>query len=180
MLYSFGHIAEFAVFGLHDLSRGRLTDYHMLFDKQDVTARLKATVAQVQEEQHNGYNATAAFGHFLVTLCTGVSRAARGERLSAQAYIFHYAIDELVTLITHHIPAQRSDQADSFDSLRRFEQRYPDLSAKLIRLLVLPPSAAARQLLNFAEELFMNTAFIANPQALETTRTLIANAEQVD
>lgn len=178
VLYTSGHIAEFAVFGLHDLSRGRLTDYRVLFDRQNITTRLQTMVTQVHQEQHNSYDATATFGHFLITLCTGASRAARGEHLSAYTYIFHYAVDELLTLITHHIPAQLHEQADSFDPRRRFEQRYPDLSARLVQLLRLPPSTSARQLLDLAEELFANSAFIANTQALETTRAAIARVGQ--
>jgi hypothetical protein len=49
VLYATGHIAEFAVFGPHDLSRGRLTHYRMLFDKDDITTRIQAIATQVQQ-----------------------------------------------------------------------------------------------------------------------------------
>jgi hypothetical protein len=178
VLFASGHIAEFAVFGPHDLSRGRLTDYRILFDKQDITARVQAIVTAVDQEQQSSYDATATFGHFLLLLGTGVGRAARGEQLSAYNYIFQYAVDELVTLITAHIPAHLPEQADSFDPRRRFEQRYPDLSAILLRLLLQPPIVAARQLLDVAEALFAKSTFAINPHAVSTIRAYIAQVEQ--
>jgi len=178
VLYSSGRIAEFAVFGLHDLSHGRLTEYRILFDRQDITARLQALAAQVHQEQRNSYAATATFGYFLITLCTGVGRAVRGELLSAYTYIFHYALDALLKLIAHHISPKLPEQADSFDPRRRCERLYPELSATLIRLVALPPIVAARQLLDLAEELFANSAFDIDAHAAASTRAYIARAEQ--
>ncbi len=178
ILYTTGHIAEFAVFGPHDLSRGRLTYYRILFDKQDITTRIQAITTQVQQEQQNGYNASATFGHFLVTLCTGVGRAARGESLSAYTYIFQYAVDALLTLITHHVPAQRHELSDSFDPRRRFERGYPDLNTTLVRLLPLSPAVAARHLLDLAERLFANGTLAIDLQALATTRAYLETVEQ--
>jgi hypothetical protein len=111
VLYADGHIAEFAVFGPHDLSRGRLTTYRLLFDKEDITSRVQAIATNVQQQQSD-YNASATVGHFLITLCTGAGRAARGEWLSAHTYIFQYALDALLTLITHHVPPQWPELSD--------------------------------------------------------------------
>jgi hypothetical protein len=178
VLYTTGHIAEFAVFGPHDLSRGRLTHYRMLFDKDDITTRIQAIATHVQQEQQSGYNASATFGHFLITLCTGVGRATRGEWLSAHTYIFQYAVDALLTLITHHVPPQRPDLSDPFDPRRRFERIYPDLSTTLARLLTLPPAVAARHMLDLAERLFADGTIALAPQALSSTRAYVQALEQ--
>jgi len=178
-LYASGHIAEFAVFGPHDLSRGRLTHYRMLFDKDDITTRIQTIATNIQQEQESGYNASATFGHFLIALCTGTGRAARGEWLSASTYIFQYALDALLTLITHHVPPQRPDLSDPFDPRRRFEQIYPDLSTTLIHMLTLPPAIAARHMLDVAEQLFPEGAIALAPQALSATRTYLQALEHV-
>jgi hypothetical protein len=76
--------------------------------------------------------------------------------LSAHTYIFQYALDDLLTLITQHIPAQQSDLLDRFDPRRRFEQAYPALNTLLEPILTLKPTAAALRLLDLAEGLFQN------------------------
>lgn len=178
ILYTTGHIAEFAIFGPHDLERARLTHYRMLFDKDDITSRIQAIATQVQQEQQSGYNASATFGHFLITLCTGAGRAARGEWLSAYAYIFQYALDALLTLITHHIPPQRPELSDPFEPRRRFERVYPDLSTTLAHLLTLPPVVAARQMLDLAERLLTDGTAAFAGQAVSTTRAYLQRLEQ--
>jgi hypothetical protein len=178
VLYATGHIAEFAIFGPHDLARGRLTSFRMLFDKGDITTHIQTIARNIQQEQASGYNASATFGHFLIALCTGAGRAARGEVLSASTYIFQYALDALLTLITHHIPPQRPDLSDPFDPRRRFERVYPDLSTTLIRLLTLPPASAARQMLDVAEQLFPDGTIALAPQAVSTTRAYLQVLEQ--
>lgn len=179
VLYQTGHIAEFAVFGLHDLSRGRLSQYQILFDKQDVTSHIHTIATQVLHERHDSYNAEATRGHFLISLCTGAARAARGEQLSASTYIFQYAVDALVNLITHHLPAQKPDLVDPFDSRRRFEARYPDISATLLPLLARPPIEAAQRLLDLAEQVFANATIAVAPQALVTTRAYLQRLREL-
>jgi hypothetical protein len=178
IVYTTGHIAESAIFGPHDLSRGRLSHYRMLFDKDDITARVQALAEDVRHEHEIGYNPSNTLGHFLVTLCTDAARAARGERLSAHTYIFQYAVDDLLTLITHQIAPQRPDLADPFDARRRFEQAYPDLSMTLASILALSPAAAARQLLDLAERLFPDSMIALPSQALPATRAYLQTLEQ--
>jgi hypothetical protein len=154
ILYTNGHIAEFAVFAFTDLARGQLDRYRMLFDKNDIRTQIQALYERTSSKQSTDDDTARAIGHFLVTLCTGAARDARGERLSAHKYIFQYALDDLLILITQHIPAQQSDLYDRFDPRRRFEQAYSDPSTLLIPLLRLTPIDAALQLLDIAEGLF--------------------------
>jgi hypothetical protein len=174
VLYKSGHIAEFAVFTPQELTRGRLTHYRMLFDKAEIAPQIQTIATAVQQEQQQAYDASATFSHFLITLCTGAGRAARGEWLSAHTYIFQYAVDALLTLITHHIPSEEStDSGDLFDPRRRFEQRYPELSTKISPLFLQPPAIAARHLLDLAEQLFAEDTIMRAPQALPTARAYL-------
>jgi hypothetical protein len=167
VLYTSGHIAEFAVFAVTDLARGQLDGYRMLFDKDDIREQIQAIYARSASKQPAD-DPARAIGHFLVTLCTGAARDARGERLSAHTYIFQYALDELLRLITQHIPAQQSGLGDRFDPRRRFENAYPDLSALLAPLLTLTPLAAAPRLLGIAEDLFHAMPAFPAPAAAAT------------
>lgn len=176
ILYTTGHIAEFAVFALTDLSRGQLDRYRMLFDKNDITTQIQAIYERTQGKQND--DSARTIGHFLVTLCTGAARNARGERLSAHTYIFHYALDDLLTLITQDIPAQQLDLNDRFDPRRRFEQAYPDLNALLTPTLLLTPTAAALHLLDLAESLFRDRIPTFPAPAVTATRAYLQTIER--
>jgi hypothetical protein len=176
VLYTSGHIAEFAVFALTDLARGQLDRYRMLFDKDDIRPQIQAIYERTLGKQQSIDNLAQRSGHFLVALCTGAARDARGERLSAQTYVFQYALDDLLTLITQHIPAQQSDLADRFDPRRRFEQAYPDLSKVLAPIFTLTPTAAALRLLDLAEGLFQDCMPALPAPAVTATRAYLQQA----
>ncbi len=120
VLYTSGHIAEFAVFALTDLARGQLDRYRMLFDKNNIHEQIQAIYERSAAKQPTD-DPARMIGHFLVTLCTGAARTARGEKLSAHKYIFQYALDQLLNLIVQHIPTQQPNFRDHFDPRRRFE-----------------------------------------------------------
>ena len=178
VLYTTGHIAEFAVFALTDLARGQLNQYRMLFDKSAISTQIQAIYERTRDRQQAAADPAHMLGHFLVTLCTGSARDARGERLSAHTYIFQYALDDLLTLITQHIPAQQSDLQDRFDPRRRFEYVYPDLSALLAPILTLSPTTAALRLLDLAERLFQERVPAFPTPAVAATRTFLQTIQQ--
>jgi hypothetical protein len=173
VLYTTGHVAEFAVFALTDLSHGRLDRYRMLLDKDNIHTHIQAIYERTRPKQQTADASARAIGHFLVTLCTGAARDARGERLSAHNYIFQYAVDDLLALITQHIPAQQSDLHDRFDPRRRFEQAYPVLSAQLEPILTLTPVVAALRLLDLAVSLFQDSMPAFPTPAVTATRAYL-------
>lgn len=177
ILYTTGHIAEFAVFALTDLARGQLDRYRMLFDKSDIRAQIQAVFERTQARQQTT-DPARTIGHFLVALCTGAARDARGERLSAHTYIFQYALDDLLTVITQHIPAQQPELLDRFDPRRRFEQAYPDISALLEPIHTFTPTAAALHLLALAEHLFQDCMPSFPTLAVAATRAFLQTIEQ--
>jgi hypothetical protein len=178
VLYTTGHIAEFAVFALTDLSRGQLDRYRMLFDKDNIRTHIQAIYERTQDKQQNDDDSARTIGHFLVTLCTGAARDARGEQLSAHKYIFQYALDDLLSLITQNIPAQQSNLHDRFDPRRRFEQAYADLSTLLEPILTLTPTAAALHLLDLAESLFQTRMPAFPTPAVTATRAYLQTIDR--
>jgi hypothetical protein len=172
VLYTSGHIAEFAVFALTDLSRGQLDRYRVLFDKDDIGPQIQAIYERTLDKQQAA-DPKRTIGHFLVALCTGAARDARGERLSARTYIFQYALDDLLTLISQHIPAQQANLLDRFDPRRRFEQAYADLSMLLEPILALTPTQAGLRLLDLAEGLFNDHMLAFPAPAVSATRAYL-------
>jgi lincosamide nucleotidyltransferase B/F len=66
----------------------------------------------------------------LTNLYVGLGRYHRGEKLSAQRFIQHYAVDRIVEMAAS-LAAAQPGHPDIFTPERRFEQRYPDLAAHL-------------------------------------------------
>jgi len=89
-------------------------------------------------------------GEALTNLYVGLCRYHRGEKVSALRFIQSYAFDRVLDLAEHTFPNSKSFP-DTFDSNRRFEQRFPQLADQLPRILGgyenIPASAEA--ILNF-------------------------------
>ncbi|MFN8531198.1 MAG: hypothetical protein U0670_21555 [Anaerolineae bacterium] len=69
-------------------------------------------------------------GEALTNLYVGLGRFHRGEKLSAQRFIEHFAVDRALEL-AKQIEAPRTGHVDPFMTMRRFEQLYPLTSAHL-------------------------------------------------
>jgi hypothetical protein len=66
----------------------------------------------------------------LTNLYVGLGRYHRGEKLSAQRFIQHYAVERILEMAAW-LAAAQPGHPDIFTPERRFEQRYPDLAAHL-------------------------------------------------
>jgi hypothetical protein len=60
----------------------------------------------------------------------GLGRLQRGEKLSAQRFIQHYAVDRILEM-AHLIEHETGIAKDEFTNERRFEQRFPQLAQEL-------------------------------------------------
>lgn len=69
-------------------------------------------------------------GEALTNLYVGLGRCRRGEKLSALRFIEGYAVDRLLELAPHLEEEQPGDH-DLFNLERRFEQRFPEMAARL-------------------------------------------------
>lgn len=69
-------------------------------------------------------------GEALTNLYVGLHRYWRGEKLTAQRFVQHYAVDRVVELVLQReTPA--TGLTDPFTPERRLEQRFPQLAAQL-------------------------------------------------
>jgi hypothetical protein len=113
---------------------------------------------------------TAAPGSpgFVEQIIVGVSRHARGERLSANERIRGQALTHLLGLIRDFVPTERPAAADNLDPYRRFEQTHPALGKRLGDALQRPLAELAGLLVEVAEQ------DVAPRLTIETERPLAA------
>jgi predicted nucleotidyltransferase len=139
-LYDHGHLIEFAVFDPDELYVARIDQYRVVFDRADVTRRMaevgRATADWMRSEAPGDEYLA---GQLVTAILVAYGRWARGERLSARAF--------LGQAVGHFV---RPGVAASIDPQRRFERGYPALGAALDEVLVRPVPAAAAGLLELA------------------------------
>jgi len=150
VLYTGGHLAEFAVFDLDELAVARVNRYRVAFDRGEVAARM----ARVHE-----VSATAAaappdlawhMGELLTQLVVGTYRDARGERLSGHHFVRVKALGHLLTLLQARLPRDVAARLDDLDATRRLDLVLPELGRELDVALRAPVPVAARRLLEIA------------------------------
>jgi len=151
IVYSSGHLIEFAVFDMQELYLAKINSCRVLIDRADITGHVEqvraATEVWSREQRRSD---EYLVGQFLTQLLVGAGRYARGERLSAHFFVKQRALEYLVRLIVNHIePGQ--DVLDNIDPVRRFEAAYPEIGAEINRLLLLETPLAAQGLLELAE-----------------------------
>ena len=146
-----GHLIEFAVFDPDELAVSRINRYRVLFDRERIDERL-ARVAEATAAGASPPSDEWLVGQFLTNLLVGVGRYCRGERLSGRHFVGSSAVTHLVVLLTRHAVSASTAALDSLDPLRRFETAFPSLGRRLDAALGLNTPAAARALLDLAQE----------------------------
>ncbi|MBI5566530.1 MAG: hypothetical protein HY870_16640 [Chloroflexi bacterium] len=121
LLFADGIFCELAVFEPHELSAATFARGRIIWQRDD----FDSTLAEPQPQPINQPRSREwLIGEALTNLYVGLGRYRRGEKLSAQRFIQHYAVDRVVDLIARvetEVPAYR----DVFANERRVEQRYP-------------------------------------------------------
>lgn len=148
-LFDSGHLLEFAVFSLEELSLARVNRYRVLLDRGGVEEAL-AVVARHTAQQgapEEGW----LLGQFLTQLLVGAGRHARGERLSGHSRVKEDALRHLVRLLSRHARSEHAALLDDLDPVRRFERVFPALGRELNEALERQTPQAALLLLDLAE-----------------------------
>lgn len=148
-LFESGHLLEFAVFSLEELSLARVNRYRVLLDRGGVEEALAAVARSTagQGAPDDGW----LLGQFLTQLLVGAGRHARGERLSGHSRVKEDALRHLVRLLARHVPSEHSALLDELDPVRRFERVFPGLGQELNEALGRQTPQAALLLLDVAE-----------------------------
>ena len=128
LLFADGIFCELAIFEPDELravpfSRGRL-----VWRPPEVDEAIATPAAS--EPPRAAPAAEWLLGEALTNLYVGLGRCHRGEMLSAQRFIQHYAVDRIVDLAAL-VEAERPAPRDQFAGERRFERRFPGVAASL-------------------------------------------------
>jgi lincosamide nucleotidyltransferase B/F len=149
LLYAGGHMIEVAVADPAEMTTMRLGEYRVVFER----AAEPLALYSVQNEQAppGTYDAARDAGMVIALLYVGAGRYARGERLSAHAFITYHALQHLLPLLAHALGGADHPARDVLDPFRRFEQAFPPVGAEIERALSLPLPDAATALLDLLE-----------------------------
>jgi hypothetical protein len=132
VVYDYGHLAEFAVFDPEEVYMMKANDYSVPVDKADIAERMKTVESKSAPEP---LNAVGAVEHALQLTFVGVSRYARGEKLSAHAFIRFSALRRLLQVLPAVIQPPDAARLDTLDMFRRVERVMPELAAQIDHLL---------------------------------------------
>jgi hypothetical protein len=146
VLYDDGHLLEFAVFDLEEIALAGVDRYRVLLDRGGVEER----VAQVAANPRPPRDDLFLFGTTVTAALLAGGRGRRGETLSA-AFMVTWATTYLNRLLIRTLPAENASILDSLDSLRRFEQAYPELAAELAAIVRLDPAAGGPAILDLLD-----------------------------
>ena len=147
VVFTDGHLIEFAVFDPDEVALARVNRYRVLLDRERIGERLDRVAAETARASPPLDDWLV--GQFLTSLLVGVGRHRRGERLSGRQLVASGALGHLVALLAKH--AGSSSQAlDSLDPLRRFESAFPELGRRLGALLERETPEMACDLLDLA------------------------------
>jgi hypothetical protein len=151
VLYGSGHLLEFAVFDETELAAVHANDYRVLMDRAAITSIMAQIASPTPPDA--GYDAARDLAMVLALIYVGAGRYARGEHLSAHAFVKLYVLHHLLPLLAHLLDSEHKTRLDTLDPFRRFEQVFPQAGADINRALLMPPLEAAQALLTLAERI---------------------------
>lgn len=122
VMFEDGIFCEFAIFEQDELEHIPFSEGKMIWKKDgfDETICLPLNIKEHKQ------NLDWYLGEILTTLCTGLGRYHRGEKLSAFFLIQNRCIEKLITLTHLTKPVSDGLTVDPFNLSRRFEQKHPD------------------------------------------------------
>ena len=126
VLYEDGIFAEFAVFEPHELEAIPFAPGRIVWQADEFDGALTAPRVRTAYK----YALEWLLGETLTLLYTGMGRYRRGEKLAAARLIQVYAVDQVLRLAPY-VESDQPDKRDPFANERRFEQRFPGVSAQL-------------------------------------------------
>jgi hypothetical protein len=127
ILFDDGIFAEFAVFEPQELANIAFAEGQIVWQAEGFDAGL---LSPPQQRDSRGRDRDWLVGEALTNLYVGLCRYHRGEKLSAQRFIQHYAVDRIIELASTTEEEQPGFR-DLFSIERRFEVRFPNLSQDL-------------------------------------------------
>lgn len=128
LLYSDEIFCEFAIFEPAELPNIPFAPGQIIWKAPHVEASI--ALPQLAMPAANQHQPAWLLGEALTCLYVGLCRYQRGEWLSAQRFIQHFAVDRVLELL-NYLPTFSLPAGDAFANERRIEQRLPELKPLL-------------------------------------------------
>lgn len=128
LLYSDEIFCEFAIFEPAELPKIPFAPGQIIWKAPHVEASI--ALPQLAMPATNQRQPEWLLGEALTCLYVGLCRYQRGEWLSAQRFIQHFAVDRVLELL-NYLPTFSLPAGDAFANERRIEQRLPELKPLL-------------------------------------------------
>lgn len=153
LLFADGVFCEFAVFEAAELSRIPFAKGRVIWKRAGVDDAICVPPHPAANPQPR--DVAWLVGEALTNLYVGLCRHHRGEKLSAQRLVQHYAVDRLVELAAH-VKTECPLSRDPFTNERRIEGRFPAFAEELPRFVrgYERTRESARAILNWLEQHF--------------------------
>lgn len=135
-LFEDGIFCEFAVFEPAELAHIPFSPGRIVWKADGVNDDIRLPAPREQRPP-KAPSPEWLLGEALTNLYVGLGRFHRGERLSAQRFIQHYAVDRVLELAPILEPAAQAANAaaDTFTLERRFEARHPHIGTHLAQFV---------------------------------------------
>jgi hypothetical protein len=127
-----GVLCEFAIFEPAELSRVPFAQGRVIWKRADVDDAICVPPSSAPSPQPR--DVEWLLGEALTNLYVGLCRYHRGEKLSAERLVQHYAVDRLLELASR-VERETPLPHDAFSNERRIEGRFPGLAEQLPRLV---------------------------------------------
>ena len=128
LLYSDEIFCELAIFEPAELPKIPFAPGQIIWKAPHVEAAI--ALPQLAMPATNQHQPEWLLGEALTCLYVGLCRYQRGEWLSAQRFIQHFAVDRVLELL-NYLPTFSLPAGDAFANERRIEQRLPELKPLL-------------------------------------------------
>jgi lincosamide nucleotidyltransferase B/F len=129
LLYQDGVFCEFAVFEEAELAAIPFAEGRIIWKAAGVDEAISRPVRPVGQGEPR--TVEWLLGEALTCLYVGLCRYHRGEKLSAQRFIQHHAVDRVLELVEMEQSTAVLPPRDPFAVERRYEQRFPDTAVHL-------------------------------------------------
>lgn len=152
LLYEDGVFCEMAVFEPQELENIPFAEGRIVWKRDDVSEDIR--IPRKTGEARQPVSLEWAVGEAITCLYVGLGRYRRGEKITAQRFIQHYAVDRILQISPQLETENPVPFADPFGNERRYEQRFPGIAAHLPRFVQGYDKSieSAREILAFLDE----------------------------
>ncbi len=131
-LYKDGIYCEFAVFEESEIAKATYSEGKIVWKDSDFDENICTPTAK--RAPWKPENLDWAINESLTCIYVGLCRYARGEKLSGTRFVQSFAVDILIAS-SSYFAEEVKDFKDEFQHERRYENRYPELSLSLPKMI---------------------------------------------